>query len=110
MIDWQRVINLKAEIGSDDFDEVVPLFLEEVSEITTRLQDGPDLDQLENDLHCLKGSALNLGFSEFSMLCDEGESLAAKGSAAGVDIARILASFDASRDAFLAGLDHGKAA
>lgn len=110
MIDWQRVTNLKAEIGSEDFDEVVPLFLEEVTEIATRLQEKPDLGQLENDLHCLKGSALNLGFSDFSMLCASGEAVAAKGNAASVDIAGILASFDASRDAFLKGLEQGNAA
>lgn len=110
MIDWQRVMSLKQEIGSEDFDEVVPLFLEEVSEITERLRNSPDLDQLENDLHCMKGSALNLGFSQFAALCDAGESLAAKGEAGSVDVTAILASFDTSRDAFLSGLDQGLAA
>lgn len=109
MIDWQRVTSLKEEIGSEDFEEVVPLFLDEVSEITERLQRGSDPTQLENDLHCLKGSAMNLGFSEFSALCDSAESIAAKGNPGSVDIAKILASFDASRDAFLAGLDQGLA-
>ena len=36
MIDWTRVASLKAEIGDEDFDEIVPLFIEEVSEITER--------------------------------------------------------------------------
>lgn len=110
MIDWKRVTDLKDEIGSEDFEEVVPLFIEEVSEITERLRNDPKLDQLENDLHSLKGSAMNLGFTEFSTLCSKGESMAAKGDAISVDIATILTSFDNSRDVFLAGLDHGKAA
>ncbi|MEP2892191.1 Hpt domain-containing protein [Tateyamaria sp.] len=108
MIDWQRVINLKNEIGQGDFDEVVPLFLEEVSEITNRLKKTPILDQLETDLHSLKGCALNLGFSEFSMMCSKGESLAAKGGAGSVDLAAILTSFDISCEEFLNGLEHGK--
>ena len=110
MIDWQRVVNLKEEIGSEDFEEVVPLFLEEVSEITERLKGNPDLARLEVDLHSLKGSALNLGFSDFSLLCSKGESMAAKGNAESVDIATILTSFDASCDVFLTGLELGKAA
>jgi len=110
MIDWQRVISLKKEIGEDDFDEVVPLFIEEVSEITERLGNRVDLDRLEGDLHCLKGSALNLGFSEFSELCHAGEALAAKGNAAAVDVGPILNSFYASKKVFLAGLEDGVAA
>ncbi|WP_299728349.1 Hpt domain-containing protein [uncultured Tateyamaria sp.] len=110
MIDWQRVINLKDEIGDEDFDEVVPLFIEEVSEITNRLRAGVDLDRLEGDLHCLKGSALNLGFSEFSDLCHAGESLSAKGKAATVDVTAILDCFEVSKNAFLSGLQDGIAA
>ncbi len=110
MIDWQRVMDLKAEVGSEDFEEIVPIFLEEVTEITDRLRSEPNLDHLEEDLHCLKGSAMNLGFTEFSRLCSIGESKAAKGDAGSVDVSAILRSFDASRVAFLSGLDHGKAA
>ena len=110
MIDWKRVADLKEELGDDDFLEVVPLFFEEVSEIIERLKQNANLDQLERDLHSLKGSASNLGFTEFSMLCNRGESMAAKGDAASVDIAAILASFDGSCDIFHTGLKHGKAA
>jgi len=110
MIDWQRVNTLREEIGDDDFEEVVPLFLEEVSEITDSLRDAPDLSRLEHDLHALKGSALNLGFAEFSTLCHEGEAMAAAGNAEDVDVQAILKSFDASRDAFTAGLSRGAAA
>lgn len=110
MIDWQRVALLKAEIGAEDFDEVVPLFLEEVSEITLRLGTEPDLDNLEEDLHCLKGSAMNLGFVNFARLCSDGETLAANGQAAGVDISGILISFAESRRTFLSGLETGVAA
>jgi len=107
MIDWQRVTDLRDEIGDEDFQDIVPIFIEEVTEITDKLRTSIKLDELEEDLHALKGSALNLGFSEFSDLCDKGESLAAGGQASSVDITAILAAFDASRTAFLSGLRDG---
>ncbi|WP_299372333.1 Hpt domain-containing protein [uncultured Tateyamaria sp.] len=110
MIDWQRVTTLRTEIGEEDFEEVVPLFLEEVSEITDALQAHVDLNALEANLHALKGSAMNLGFAEFSDLCSTGEAMAASGSAASVDVDQILASFERSRTAFLNGLAKGAAA
>jgi len=110
MIDWARVTSLKAEIGDEDLEEVVPLFIEEVSEITDRLRENLDLATLEEDLHCLKGSAMNLGFLEFSDLCNLGESMSAKGEAAAVDVSEILDSFERSKQAFLSGLQDGIAA
>lgn len=103
MIDWPRVRELKDEVGSDSFDEVVELFLEEVEEVITRLHTD-DRTQLEQDLHFLKGSALNLGFEAFSTLCLEGERISAEGNAAGVNLPHILASFAASKETFLAKL------
>lgn len=110
MIDWTRVASLRDEIGEEDFNEVVPLFMEEVSEITEKLKTAVDLATLGEDLHFLKGSAMNLGFSEFSSLCSKGESMAEKGEAAMVDISAILNSFDVSKQAFLSGLERGIAA
>jgi HPt (histidine-containing phosphotransfer) domain-containing protein len=100
MIDWPRVQELWGEIGAEDFDEVVELFLDEVGEIIAQLQSGVELSQLEQELHCLKGSALNLGFSSFSKLCQEGELLAASGRAAEIDLQPIFDCFDASRAVF----------
>ena len=110
MIDWQRVTTLRAEIGEEDFEEVVPLFLEEVSEITDALHAHVDLTALEANLHALKGSAMNLGFAEFSDLCSTGEAMAAAGSASSVDVSEILASFERSKDTFLSGLATGAGA
>lgn len=104
MIDWDRVATLRAEIGEEDFEEVVPLFLEEVSDITTALESEVDLAALEGNLHCLKGSAMNLGFFEFSNLCHKGEALASKGSAAEVDVPAILDCYAQSKAVFLDGL------
>ncbi|MEL6099701.1 MAG: Hpt domain-containing protein [Pseudomonadota bacterium] len=104
MIDWQRVAALKEEVGAEDFDEVVELFLEEVDEVIDRLRECTDRDQLEADMHFLKGSAMNLGFECFSDLCQMGEQMSANGQAADVDVAAVLNCYDKSRAAFLGGM------
>ncbi|WP_442970022.1 hypothetical protein [Roseovarius sp. ZX-A-9] len=40
MIDWSRVAELRSEIGAEDFDEVVELFLEEVEAEISVLRAG----------------------------------------------------------------------
>ncbi len=101
MIDWAHVLELRDEIGQDDFEEVVELFLEEVQEVIDRLTAGADPATLEADMHFLKGSALNLGFQEVSTLCADAEKLAAQGQHAAVDLPQILGVYDASRAQFL---------
>jgi HPt (histidine-containing phosphotransfer) domain-containing protein len=103
MIDWPRVNELRDEVGAEDFAEVVEIFLEEVEEVISKLEGG-DRAQLEQDLHFLKGSALNLGFEEFSTLCLAGERQSSQGAAATVDVGGIIANFQASKSAFLTGL------
>ncbi|MFY0308384.1 Hpt domain-containing protein [Leisingera sp. D0M16] len=103
MIDWPRVTELREEVGAEDFEEVVEIFLEEVEEVIGKLRGG-DRSQLEQDLHFLKGSALNLGFADFSALCQDGERKSAQGGADGVDIPAIIAKFQASKSAFLTGM------
>ena len=104
MIDWTRVEELRAEIGCEDFAEVVELFLDEVDGIVARLQRAPDPARYEDDLHFLKGSAWNLGFRAFGALCQDGERRSAAGNATSVDIGAIVASYLASRAVFL---EHG---
>ncbi|MGQ3487836.1 Hpt domain-containing protein [Roseovarius pacificus] len=104
MIDWNRVRELRDEIGTDEFADVVDLFLEEVeSEISAlRGRDGPD--RIEARLHFLKGSALNLGFEDFAALCQTGEQMANQGHANKVDVTEIIETYDKSRAAFMASL------
>ena len=101
MIDWDRVAQLRDEVGPDDFAEVVELFLEEVEEVTGRLAAGAEAEALAEDLHFLKGSALNLGFERLGVMCQEAERLAARGEAGAVSVAPILACYEASRRSFL---------
>lgn len=101
MIDWTRVSDLREEIGAEDFAEVVEIFLEEVEAAMENL--GDDHAGLEAKLHFLKGSALNLGFADFSDLCGAGENRAADG-ATDIDLKEITGCYAASREAFLEGL------
>ncbi len=102
MIEWSRVNELREEVGAEDFEEVVELFLEEVEEVIDRLRSAPDPANLEGDLHFLKGSALNLGFEHFSGLCQIGEAQSAKGQATDVNLGEILTSFEKSKSVFQA--------
>ncbi len=103
MIDWDRVRELKDEIGEEDFAEVAEMFIAEVEEVIHRLKAAPDPACFEADLHFIKSSALNLGFSDLSALCQAGERRAASGDAGSVDLAPVLACYAASRAAFVAG-------
>jgi HPt (histidine-containing phosphotransfer) domain-containing protein len=109
-IDWHRVAELRSEVGEDGFDEVVELFLEEVDEVTGRLRTMSGVSGLREELHFLKGSALNLGFARFAALCAQGEALAARGEAALVDLPALLSAYARARAAFTTGLTEGRAA
>ncbi len=111
MIDWARVAELRDEVGEDALDEVVEMFLEEVEEVVARLKAAPDPANYEEDLHFLKGSALNLGFRAFSDLCQAGEKSAAAGQAESVDLTIIFRAYDNSKAEFTAKLENmGQAA
>ena len=59
MIDWDRVNELKAEVGEEDFAEVVALFFEEIEESVARLPDVKDAEPLAHALHFLRSVSLN---------------------------------------------------
>lgn len=107
MIDWDRIKMLRDEIGEDAFPDVVEIFIEEVSEMIDKLRNAPEIETLGEDLHALKGSALNLGFTNFAELCQIGETRAANGHADEIDLPPILQCYEDSKDIFLAGLENG---
>jgi len=104
MIDWDRIKELRAEIGEDDFGEVVEIFLEEVEEGIERLKSGLGDEALAVELHFLKGSALNLGFHSFSIRCQAGETAASEGKKDQVDLSGLIACYQDSKNAFEQGL------
>ncbi len=101
MICWERVDELREEVGAEDFQEVVDLFLEEVAEVIERLRQRPDPKTYEADLHFLKGCALNLGFEAFCTLCTRGEKQAREGEANAIDLPAILLIYEQSRREFV---------
>jgi len=101
MIDWERVQELKDEVGAEDFDEVVDLFLEEVEENLTSLTPTLAPKDMEEVLHALRGSALNLGFGVFAEICQKGETTAAAGSIQGIDTREVSNVYHSSKTEFL---------
>lgn len=97
MIDWARVIELHEEIGSDDFAEVVDLFLAEVEERLALLAADDTPEAQKKSYHFLKGSALNLGFRELANLCHSGEHQTGDDA---VDPNRVFLAFQAAKQEF----------
>lgn len=110
MIDWKRVEELRAEIGSNGFVEVADMFLEEADQAVQRLTAGLAPDAVGEQLHFLKGSALNLGLTDLALICQDGERKAAAGYGALVDLAQVARVYHASRARLLAGLARGPVA
>jgi HPt (histidine-containing phosphotransfer) domain-containing protein len=104
MIDWKRVDELKDEIGEDGFAEVADMFLDEAEGAVKALLRGITAEEVEGQLHFLKGSALNLGLSDLAAICQDGERMAAAGEGALVDVSLVASVWRASRASFLGGL------
>lgn len=100
MIDWNRVIELRDEVGPAEFEPVLELFVDEVEDIVMRLSKD-DPSKLERDLHFLKGSAWNLGFAEFGALCQSYEVLACQGKLDTVSVEEVLRCYSASKQLFM---------
>lgn len=107
MIDWKRVAELREEIGADGFVEVADMFLDEAEGAVQALVAGLPPDEVEGQLHFLKGSALNLGLCDLAVICQEGERKAAAGQE--VDMGQVAAIWQASRASLLGGLSADQA-
>lgn len=107
MILWSRVHELREEIGEDDFAEVVHLFLDEVETSLASLAVGST--STAEDLHFVKGSALNLGFGDLATACMSAE----QGEFDQLTIGKLHSIYTESKAAFLAelsglkGIDQG---
>lgn len=103
MIDWAQIKQLEEDVGAEDLAEVVEVFLEEVDEAVDNLRDAPTVPDAELGpiMHFLKGSAYNLGFSDFGDYCSEGEKLANSGGGRAVDLAKVVVLYDQSKQLFI---------
>ena len=104
MIDRERLAELRHEVGTDDLTEVIALFCEEVEETLDRIISHPSAS-LGDDLHFLKGSALNIGMSEVGQLCLEAEKAWRKDASSPPDIAPIAQAFRKARQALYLEVD-----
>ncbi|RWR04767.1 Hpt domain-containing protein [Paenirhodobacter populi] len=98
LIDWKMVEDLHADIGTADFAEVVMLFLSEVEDVLNPITPGPLSSE---ELHFLKGSALNLGFVGLAGLCRDADAPDAR-----MRRAMLQDTFVQSRNEFLARVGH----
>lgn len=103
MVNWNRIRELRDEIGEDDYAEVVGLFFAEVDGAIARLEVPGTLAERERDLHFLKGSALNLGFDSLGGLCETGELRATRGTLEECEVQAVIDTYHASRAVFAAG-------
>lgn len=102
MIDWAQIRQLEADIGTEDFSEVVDLFIAEVDEAVMQLAEDPPeaADLLVSALHFLKGSAYNLGFRAFGDYCSEGEKMAMDGDGNDVNLKKTIRLYVESKEHF----------
>lgn len=96
MVNWDRLSELREEVGEDDLAEVILLFCEEVEEVLAILDTATSAD-MPNHLHFLKGSALNIGFDAVSARCLNEEERLKQDPNAPSDIAGIRADYAASK-------------
>ena len=101
MIDWDQVEELREAVGADEFGELVEVFLDEVEGVLEQLSPDADAPTMESQLHFLKGSALNLGFADFSALCQSGETAAKGGDTTGIDVAAVKNIYTTTKTLFL---------
>lgn len=106
MINWSQIKQLEEDVGTEDLEEVVTLFLSEVDEAIGELETvtscGPK--QVAEALHFLKGSAFNLGFQSFGEYCSIGEAHAHAGNTSEISMSQVEQLYQESKKLFLAEL------
>ena len=96
MIDWNRVSELRSEVGEDDFDEVLVMFFDELADVLENLGTG-GVEAIKRDLHMLKGSAINIGLADVSTLCRDCEMALAANPDNAIDLNAIRTAFVVSK-------------
>ncbi|WP_442771646.1 Hpt domain-containing protein [Paenirhodobacter enshiensis] len=100
MINWDRIEDLRTDIGEEEMAEVIDLFLDEVEQALSQIGTAPDR---EAAAHFLKGAALNLGFSRFAAECLVAEQTCHAHPPARVEIAPLRHGYGVSRQGRLPG-------
>jgi HPt (histidine-containing phosphotransfer) domain-containing protein len=84
-VDWDRLNELRSDIGEEDFADVAILFVSELQECL----DGLAAETAQAaDFHFLRGSAANLGFAALVDACAAAEAACDAGNRPDVDAVR----------------------
>ena len=86
MEDWAELEALKDALGASDCLELVDMFTEETQPVLDSLAKGAPLNGMEEDLHFLKGCALNLGLRALGDHCASLESRSMTGGVTPEDL------------------------
>ncbi len=104
MICWERVRQLRNDVGEECFREIVDAFLDEMDATTGKLAETTDAIRQRAQFHFLKGNALNLGFSELAGQCASCENATLCAAVSAGEIEEVVASYRNARSMFEAGL------
>ena len=72
LIDWDRLMSLRDDIGEEDFADVVLVFFTEMEAKLAELSEDADRADA-NAFHFLRGGAANLGFVAMAEACAAAE-------------------------------------
>ena len=104
VIAWDRVNDLRAEIGDDDFAEVVAMFLEEADEVIGRIAKTVGAKALEADLHFSERCSPESWLRAIRRACVRMANVEQPGGDTSVDLAQVCAQLSgASKKALVAG-------
>ena len=105
LINWSRIEALKEDVGREDVKEVIDLFINEIQQVIDKIPAQMEAENIADDLHFLKGSALSLGFQELSCVCQTGYEAFSKTPRGAFEIDNVRACFETSKAEFDAKLD-----
>lgn len=103
MIDWQQVQQLQEDVGKEEMEEVIELFMSEVDEAMEKLEAnyaGMVPSDRSAAFHFLKGCASNLGFRAFGTKCSLGEEATKDGNDPSFQISELVAIYENSKQVF----------
>lgn len=106
MIDWNKLSTLSSELGPD-YHEVVELFVDDAEACLARLMSSAgDNSSMRDDIHFLRGCALNLGMRQLARLCAEAEA-GLRGNSTPVDLGPIIDCYAESKRVMTAQSQQG---
>jgi HPt (histidine-containing phosphotransfer) domain-containing protein len=91
LIDWDRLMSLRDDIGEEDFADVAFVFFAEIGGKLEAMAEA-STDATADDFHFLRGSAANLGFSAMAEACEAAEAACRAGGAP--DLGAVTRAFE----------------